>query len=100
MEVTRFDFGWGKKKIMWPASGAHQSAGEERERGYRFGKREMHRGPFSGRAGTVAQGPFHFFLLPVFLFLSILFFITFVFELQMRSNHFLKFYKMQHNILK
>jgi hypothetical protein len=54
-------------------------------------------GRFGSRAGLVG---FLLFLFNLFPFDFLICFITFSFELQMSSKQFLKFYQIQHNILK
>jgi hypothetical protein len=81
-------------------SGVHMSAGKQRKAWYRFGEKKLAvaRGPVS------VFGPNHFpqpsspFLFDSpFLFLFS--FLTFAFEFQFDSNQFLKFSKIQGNIL-
>jgi hypothetical protein len=81
--------------------GARLSAREGR-RGYRFG---MFPGWAVGLirdwAGLTPQAFFHIFLfLFLFFFSFLIYFILFANLIQINSNHFLNFSKIQHNVLK
>jgi hypothetical protein len=89
-------FGWSS----WMIGGSHMSVRDRERSGYGFGNGQMGRGLISLLGQKGSRGPFMFFFLFLFLLFSFsISFITFAFYIQMTSNQFVKFSKIQRNKL-